>query len=214
VTHDWDALARGTLAVYAANARAFNQTRNKTLFEKQWLDRFLAMLPARSHILDAGCGTGDPIARYLMERGHTVTGIDGAPAMIAEAQAAFPRGDWRVMDLRQITLPGPYDGVLGWNSVFHLTQAEQRTVIPHLIRLARPGGPLMITIGHGNGTATGTIAGHTVYHASLSPREYRALLDENGCDTVDLVIEDPRCNGHSVLLGRRRSSAQTKSPDA
>jgi len=165
VTHDWDALARGTLAVYAANARAFNQTRNKTLFEKQWLDRFLAMLPA-------------------------------------------------VMDLRQITLPGPYDGVLGWNSVFHLTQAEQRAVIPHLIRLVRPGGPLMITIGHGNGTATGTIAGHTVYHASLSPQEYRALLDENGCDTVDLVIEDPRCNGHSVLLGRRRSSAQTKSPGA
>jgi len=119
VTHDWDALARGTLAVY----------------------------------------------------------IDGAPAMIAEAQAAFPCGDWRVMDLRQITLPGPYDGVLGWNSVFHLTQAEQRAVIPHLIRLVRPGGPLMITIGHGNGTATGTIAGHTVYHASLSPQEYRALLD-------------------------------------
>lgn len=63
MTHDWDALAGGTLAVYAANARAFNQTCNKTLFEKQWLDRFLAMLPARSHILDAGCGTGDPIAR-------------------------------------------------------------------------------------------------------------------------------------------------------
>jgi len=205
MTDDWAALAEGTLAVYQRNASAFDANRNKSLFERAWLDRFCELLPANAHILDAGCGTGDPIARYLMACGHRVTGIDATPAMIAHAQQTFPQGDWQVMDLRALTFTAPFDGVLGWNSFFHLTQDDQRTVLPRLAALTCPGGPLMVTIGEGNGTATGTVAGETVYHASLDAAEYRAILDENGCDTVDLVINDQSCNGHSVLLGRRRS---------
>lgn len=204
MTHNWAALADGTLAVYESSAATFDADRNKSLFERAWLDRFCALLPPNAHILDAGCGTGDPIARYLMFCGHRVTGIDAASAMIAQAQRKFPNGDWRVMDLRALAFDAPFDGVLGWNSFFHLTQDEQRVVLPRLADLTRPGGPLMVTIGEGDGTATGTVAGQTVYHASLDAAEYQSILSDNGCEVLDIVIRDQSCNGHSVLLGRRR----------
>lgn len=39
------------------------------LIEKAWLDGFLALLLGNSPVLDAGRGSGVPIARYLIERG-------------------------------------------------------------------------------------------------------------------------------------------------
>ena len=50
--------------------------RGRDLHERSWLDRFAAMLPEGGTILDIGCGVGEPIARYLIERGFAVTGVD------------------------------------------------------------------------------------------------------------------------------------------
>ncbi len=37
---------------------------------------FLAYLPAQAKILDLGCGSGRPIAAYLLQHGHQLTGVD------------------------------------------------------------------------------------------------------------------------------------------
>jgi hypothetical protein len=37
------------------------------LMERKWLDRFIALLPAKPTVLDIGCGPGEPIALYLLE---------------------------------------------------------------------------------------------------------------------------------------------------
>ena len=39
-------------------------------------NRFAALIPSGGTILDIGCGSGEPIARHLIETGHAVTGID------------------------------------------------------------------------------------------------------------------------------------------
>lgn len=48
--------------LYRRHAPAWGRARGRSLFEKTWLDRFLALLPARGSILDIGCGSGEPIA--------------------------------------------------------------------------------------------------------------------------------------------------------
>jgi cyclopropane fatty-acyl-phospholipid synthase-like methyltransferase len=40
----------------------------RMLMEAAWLDRFLGLLPRQSTVLDIGCGSGEPIARYLVEQ--------------------------------------------------------------------------------------------------------------------------------------------------
>jgi cyclopropane fatty-acyl-phospholipid synthase-like methyltransferase len=44
--------------------------------ESAWLDRFSTLLSQGASILDIGCGSGEPIARYLIDRGFAVDGVD------------------------------------------------------------------------------------------------------------------------------------------
>lgn len=51
-----DQLHRTTIDTYQAHASAWDQQRPKILFEKEWLDRFLANLPDGGTVLDVGDG--------------------------------------------------------------------------------------------------------------------------------------------------------------
>ena len=63
---------------------------------------------------------------------------------------------------------------------------------------------LMFTSGPAHGVAIGTFEGEPLYHASLDPAEYRALLDKNGFAVVAHAVEDPTCGGHTIWLAQRR----------
>ena len=69
--------------LYERYARAFDKDRFRGLFEKEWLDWFRALIPPGGSVLDLGCGMGEPIARYLIEAGYALTGVDSSPSMIA-----------------------------------------------------------------------------------------------------------------------------------
>jgi hypothetical protein len=45
-------------------------------------------------------------------------------------------------------------------------------------------------------------AGEPLFHASLSPDAYRALLSQHGFEVVAFVPEDPTCGQHTVWLAR------------
>jgi SAM-dependent methyltransferase len=83
-----------------------NRERPGELFEKSWLDRFRALLPSAGSILDIGCGSAEPIARYLIERGHQITGVDSSAALIEICRTRFPRLQWRVADMRHLAWGG------------------------------------------------------------------------------------------------------------
>jgi SAM-dependent methyltransferase len=65
------------------HAEAWDSERGRSLPEQAWLDQLLALLTLSAFILDMGCGSGEPIARYFVENGCDVTGIDSAPSFIA-----------------------------------------------------------------------------------------------------------------------------------
>jgi len=57
------------VGLYQRHARAWAADRNTGLFERAWLDRFLALLPDGGFILDVGCGSADPIGRHPHPKG-------------------------------------------------------------------------------------------------------------------------------------------------
>lgn len=182
---------------------AADRRRQTHLFEQGWLDRFLALVPESGTVLDLGCGFGRPIAAYLIGQGRAVTGVDSSPTMIALCQADFPQQDWRVADMRRLDLGRRFGGILAWDSFFHLTYDDQRRMFPLFAANAAPGAPLMFTSGPAPGEAIGELHGEPLYHASLAPDEYRALLGANGFAVVDARMNDAGCGGHSVWLARR-----------
>ena len=136
--------------------------------------------------------------------GHDVTGVDSSPEMIAMFKTNFPYASAHVGDMRRLWLGKTFDGLLAWDSFFHLAPVDQRSMFPIYRDHAAPGAPLMFTSGPAFGEAIGMLEGEQLYHASLDPDDYRQLLDRNGFDVVGHAKEDPDCGNHTVWLARRR----------
>jgi SAM-dependent methyltransferase len=190
--------------LYQRKAANWDTDRGRSLFEKPWLDRFLALLPSRGSVLDLGCGSGEPIARYFIACGHDVTGVDSSPALISLCTERFPGSTWTVADMRRLDLGRRFDGIVAWDSFFHLTPDNQRGMFPIFRDHIAERGALMFTSGPAHGVAIGSFHGEPLYHASLDVDEYRSLLDQCGFDVVAHVVEDPACGGHTVWLAKRR----------
>ena len=186
--------------LYERHARDFDRDRGRSLQEKTWLDRFIGLLEQPATVLDIGCGTGEPIARYLTQNGCSVVGVDSSPSMIEIFRGRFPSDECVVTDMRTLQLGRRCDGILAWDSFFHLSMDDQRAMFPRFAAHARPGAPLMFTGGPREGEAIGSYCGEPLYHASLDPAEYERLLRSNGFAVRAYTAEDPDCGGHTVWL--------------
>jgi SAM-dependent methyltransferase len=191
------------IPLYDRHAQAYDRQRGRSLFEKSWLDAFAALLPDGGSVLDIGCGMGEPIARHLIARGFDVTGIDSSATLVAMARERFPQQTWVTADMRALSLGRVFDGLIAWDSFFHLTPDDQRAMFPVFRDHAAPRAALMFTSGPARGEAIGEFEGEPLYHASLDPDEYRALLMAHGFRVVSHVADDPTCNGHTVWLAQR-----------
>ncbi len=100
---------------------------------------------------------GEPIAAHVLARHRTVIGVDAAPSMIARCQARFPDAEWIVADMRGLDLGRTFDGILAWDSFFHLTAADQREMFEVFSRHAHTGTRLMFTSGNAYGEAMASI---------------------------------------------------------
>ena len=150
------------VGLYRDKADDWVRDRGATLYsgdggvdEAVWVDRLVAGLRAGVSILDVGCGSGWPMGAALLERGLQVTGVDASPGLIAHAQATLPTGVWSVGDMRVSLPPGPFDGVLAWHCLFHLSPDDQSKVLPKLAGCVAEGGRLMFTSGQAHGETIG-----------------------------------------------------------
>lgn len=199
-------IKRATLAVYRRSAEGYDRHRPRVLFEQTWLDRLVDRMGGAGSVLDLGCGTGDPIAGYLLGRGLAYTGLDYSEPMLAIARRRYrqyPAATWIEGDMRALSRDRRYRAVMSWDGSFHLDRDEQRGLLETVTEILEPGGSLLLTIGDRDGEVLGTVEGESVYHASLDPAEYLHRLTGLGFSGVEIVTRDASCDFHSVLLATR-----------
>lgn len=113
------------------------------------VDIYADLVPPGGSVLELGAGTGR-IAFALAERGHPVTGVEIAPAMLAQANARraeldpetarrvdFRRGDMTAIDLKQ-----RFDAVIcGYFTLAHVPRGSAwRNTFGTAARHLNPGG--------------------------------------------------------------------------
>lgn len=195
--------SRNVIRLYTEHGADFDKQRDRSLVEKTWLDRFTSLLPDGGSILDIGCGSGEPIAGYLISKGYDVSGIDASMPLIELCRGRFPANFWAVADMRELGLGRRFDGLIAWHSFFHLKPDDQRRMFDVFHLHANERTALMFTAGPEHGEALGTLRGEPLYHASLSREEYEGLLRAHGFRLLDQVRSDPQCGGTTIYLARR-----------
>lgn len=197
--------ANDVISTYERVGAAWARQRNTSLMEKAWLDRMLTAAPrstGKVRVLDLGCGSGQPIGRYLAERGAQLTGVDPTKTMTALYTENVPGASVVKADMRGLQLNRQFDAILAWDSFFHLSAEDQRPMFATFAAHAAPRATLMFTSGHIAGEAIGSVADAPIYHASLAPDEYRALLADAGFKVRHYTAEDPTCGQHTIWLAQ------------
>jgi SAM-dependent methyltransferase len=156
-------------------------------------------------VLDLGCGSGVPIARYLLDHGCRVTGVDASREMLGLARASCPEAALVEADMLSVDLPDRYDGLVAWDSVFHVPRAWHEALFRAMARWLAPGGIVLLSVGGSEGEFVAPMFAVDFFYSAHAPAASRALLERAGFDVVLSEVDDPSSRGHVAMLGRRRA---------
>lgn len=102
------------------------------------------------HLLDLGCGVGNPGTRTAVRRDVRVTGISVSGAQVQRANARAEHvgvADRVTFELRDAMAPGfapaTFDGVLALESIIHMP--DRGEVLKMVASVLKPGGRLVLT---------------------------------------------------------------------
>lgn len=176
---------------YERLAKTYDANRDQFDIEPV-LDGFLERLPRHGHLLDLGCGAGEPVARTFVERGWQVTGVDFCASMLDLAARYVP--DMRRVqgDMREVGFAaGSFDAVTAVYSLFHLPWREHPDLFARMHEWLRPGGRVLMTYATRAYTGADRFEGHkafmgeSLFYSHATPAELVEQLEEAGFEVED-----------------------------
>ncbi|MBN8828321.1 MAG: class I SAM-dependent methyltransferase [Sphingobacteriia bacterium] len=187
---------------YDKIAKDFDLARTKNLEkEKIYLDILTENLLEDSHILDLGCGTGEPIASYLIDKNFNVTGVDSSKELLKKAKENLTKLEIIFGDMRTIEFDKKFDVVIAWDSFFHLPHNDQELMIAKFSDWLKYSGRVVFTTGSENiEILNADMLGEKFSYYSFSPEEYNKLLEENNFNVI--LFEEDQPN-HLVWIAEK-----------
>ena len=73
---------------------------------------FTVLIPENARVLDLGCGTGIPHAKYMVEQGFNVTGIDLSGEMVKVAMLNVPEASFIELSMNEIEYEEKFHGII------------------------------------------------------------------------------------------------------
>lgn len=112
---------------------------------QQFLQEFLSLVPENRNILDAPCGTGRYLP-FLLERGHSIVGIDQSPGMLERAKAKFPTVQFEKLGLQEMTYQELFDGAICMDAMENVPPEDWSLVLGNFHRALKPSGYFYFTV--------------------------------------------------------------------
>lgn len=191
---------------YDLIAEEFAKMRNSFNTEQTYVDLFLQMLPKSASILDVGCGSGYPIASYIINKGYRLTGVDSSKKLLAIAERNCPAMRCIFGDLRTIKFAENFDGIIEWWALFHLPKAAHENMIQRFASWLKPGGILQFTTGDSAYEEMhNDMLDQELWFYSLAPDKYERYLEQNDFKIIFCENDQPQ---HLVWMAEYEGSGR------
>lgn len=116
----------------------------------------------------------------------------------------MPQGTFIVGDMRSVDLNGPFDGIVAWDSVFHLPRTDHAALFARMCHWLRPDGRLLISLaGSGDLGFTSEMHGSTFFNSGHEPADALAMLTDAGFRIEHWEVDDPSSRGHIAIVAVR-----------
>ena len=172
--------------------------------QRRYVDLILEGLEPGARVLDVGCGTGRPVAEYLVARGFRVVGVDSSPKMLEIARRAVPGAEFLTGDMTEAEFGEGFAAAVVWDSLFHVPRARHAEVFRKLHAALRPAGRLLLSSGgDGDEGFTSEMYGQTFFYSGFAPEETLALLERAGFRVELCEVDDPSSRGHVAIVARK-----------
>ena len=117
---------------------------------RQFIEKFLSHLRAKSDILDAACG-GGRFDGLLIDAGHTVLGIDQSAGVLARArlhypQESFPGLAYEKIGMQEMDFNARFDGIICMDAMEHICPEDWPVILDRFQKALKPGGVLYLTV--------------------------------------------------------------------
>lgn len=169
---------------------------------KRHLDRFADLVPAGRTILDIGCGAGQPVDAYLVDRGYTVLGLDISERMIELARAHVPQATYDVRDMSDLRV-GEFNvgGIVSMYAIFHTPRERHRELLEKFASFMPDGGALLMTMGAGEWEGfEGDFHGGEMYWSHYGADTNTELVEQAGFQVVSDEIDRSADEEHQVII--------------
>jgi SAM-dependent methyltransferase len=190
-----------SVAAYSEDADGY-----EAMYASKRLDqatRFAAALPTPSRILDAGCGPGRDLARFVAQ-GHRPHGVDLNATFVAMASTYAPTS---LVDLREVERhfdAGSFDGIWADAALVHLNEAETAAVLRQFARLLSDGGKLFASVRCIGETGWLDEPDGRRWYQVWEPAQFADVVSSAGF-TVDQIVSGP----YAEIWSTRRTASSS-----
>ncbi|GGF04133.1 class I SAM-dependent DNA methyltransferase [Flavobacterium limi] len=182
------------------------KARNNAIVNKPII-QFAYHINSKGTILDIGCGTGMPIAKYLSDRNFSITGIDQSSKMIETAQSAGIKNSvFHTCDFFDFETDKKFNGIIAWDSLFHFPKERQNEIYSKVYHLLAPGGYFLFTHGKEEDEHIDSMFGEQFYYSCLTKDFVLGLMKELGFEilfSIENFVEE-NDQRHWVVLARKK----------
>jgi len=145
------------------------------------IEAFTAHLPKNGRVLDAGSGTGVPVAEHLDRNGFNVVGIDISDGMIATARKNVPSGELLKMNMVNLDLPPEsFDGVISCYAIIHIPKEKHAGIFRSFHRVLKPGGTMLVSVACWEWEEYADYLGVDMFWSHFDPEKSKSLITNAG----------------------------------
>jgi len=154
--------------------------------------KLLSNVPSSPHILELGCGAGEPITRLLLDHGAKVIANDISTRQISLAKTRCPGATFISRDMTLLFFPpATFDAVVSFFAIFHLPRGEQKNMLVKIHSWLKPGGMFVLNLAtKDQDEIRGEMLGHGMFWSSYGIEENEKMVGDVGFEVVEAEVRE------------------------